>query len=369
MTSIDITFLVNGRANGIEAVRANGLAKAFDPTRIRFLYRGQSRLLSALKWAIALLRHRAQVHYVVNTAMPGAFLAVIWRLLFRVPYVLDTGDAIFAMARQSGTKSGWRLPLLWILERLSHRHASAIVVRGTNHREYLVNQGRKRVIVIRDGFGEQSTATPEAIQALRLKLGIQDRFVVGIMGSLTYSPRLRICYGWDLLEALTHLSDLPVTGLIIGDGDGMSWLSRETLRLGVADRVLFTGRIPYEEVPTYLRIMDIAMSTQTNNLPGQVRTTGKVPEYMAAERFILASRVGDAALLLPELMLIDFNAEVDREYPKRLAERIRLLYQNRELLEQRRDLSRLALQECSYEKLGARLVWVLEEVLKARPGK
>ena len=369
MTPIDVTFLVNGRADGIEAVRAKGLAAKLDPARTRFLYRGRSRFVSAVRWIGALLRHRAQIHYVVNTAMPGALLAVFWWLFFRVPYVLDTGDAIFAMARQSGTKSGWRLPLLWILERLSHRYASAIVVRGTNHREYLIGQGRKQVIVIRDGFGEQSSATPEAVQALRRKLGIEGRFVVGLMGSLIYSPRLRICYGWDLLEALSYLADIPVTGVIIGDGAGMNWLSKESLRLSVSDRVVFTGRIPYDEVPTHLRLMDIAMSTQTNNVPGQVRTTGKVPEYMAAERYILASRVGDAALLRPELMLIDFNGEVDRAYPKRLAERIRTLYEHPELLEARRDLSTLARHECCYDHLSSRLVWVLEETLKARSGK
>ena len=38
-------------------------------------------------------------------------------------------------------------------------------------------------------------------------------------------------------------------------------------------RLVFTGRVPYGELPAYLRLMDVALSTQTNNLPGQVRTT------------------------------------------------------------------------------------------------
>jgi hypothetical protein len=102
--------------------------------------------------------------------------------------------------------------------------------------------------------------------------------------------------------------------------------------------------------------MDVALSTQTNNLPGQVRTTGKLPEYMAAERFILASRVGEAALLLPELMLLDYDGEVDNGYPDRLAKRVRLLQSQPELLEIRRTMPPLAFRECNYDLLSQKLV-------------
>lgn len=369
MSPFRVTFLVNGTADGIEATRARGLSRQLDPSLTRFLFRGRSRLLSAWKWICALWREQPQLNYVLNTAMPGAVVAVLWRLVFRTPYVLDTGDAIYAMARRSGTKSGWRLPLLWSLERLAHRFASAIVVRGTNHREHLVGLGRRRVVVIRDGCAEQSQATSEAVEQLRKTLGLEGRFVVGMMGSLVYSPRLQICYGWDLIEALAQLRDLPVSGLIVGDGPGMKWLVERATQLGVLDRVVFSGRIPYSEVPVHLRVMDLAISTQTNNLPGQVRTTGKVPEYMAAERFILASRVGEAALLLPELMLIDFHGEVDREYPARLAERVRQLYTHREQMELRHGLHRLAQRECSYEHLSSRFLWVVSELITAKQVK
>ncbi len=369
MTPIRVTFLVNGTPDGVEAVRAHGLARKLDPERTRFLYRQRSRLSSAWRWSGALLKERPDIHYVLNTAMPGSMIALVWRFLFGVPYVLDTGDAIHAMACRSGTKAGWRLPLLWSLERLTERFAAAVVVRGTNHREHLVARGLRRVIVIRDGYLEQPSASPEALELLRHKLGLTGRFVVGVMGSLVYSPKLNICYGWDLLEALTHLKDLPVIGLIIGDGTGLPWLLKLATELGVAYRIVFCGRIPYSEVPTHLRLMDVALSTQTNNLPGQVRTTGKLPEYMAAERFILASRVGEAALLLPEIMLLDFNHEVDRDYPARLADRIRLLQGQPDLLEARHALPILARQECSYDFLSTRLKWVVDETLTARKKK
>lgn len=355
MSSPVISFLVNGHAQSIEAVRARGLACRLPQDRVRFLYRDFGRYGSLRRWHRQLKQERPQCAYVLNTALPGAALAPWLRQRHGIPYVLDTGDAVFSMARRSGIQAGWRLPLIWLLERSAQHYASAIVVRGTRHREYLLSQGFTRVAVIRDGYADQIGATSESVAALRQKLGLNGRFVVGVMGSLVFSPRLGICYGWDLIQALSKLRHLPITGLIIGDGNGRAWLEALARRLDVFDRIIFCGRIPYEQVPTHLRLMDIALSTQTNNLPGQVRTTGKLPEYMAAGRFILASRVGDATLLLPELMLMDYVGEVDPDYPPRLAERIQMLHAQPHLLDLRHTLPDMARRECSYEILSEML--------------
>lgn len=349
-----ITFLVNAGPNSIEAVRSRGLARTHPPERVQFLFREGSRWQSYRRWQRLLEGFRPEVLYVVNTALPGIPLALRWSRKRGVPFVLDTGDAIVEMARRSGIGAGWRIPILHWLEGSALRHAHTVVVRGTRHREHLQNLGVRRVELIRDGYAEQLSVRPEAVAALRSRLGLDGRFVAGLMGSLVYSPRLGICYGWDLVEALTHLKDLSLAAMVIGDGNGLEWLRAEAQRQGVADRMVFTGRIPYAEVPTYLRVMDVALSTQTNNLPGQVRTTGKLPEYMAAERFILASRVGEAALVLPEFMLLDYEGEVDRSYPARLAARIRFLCEHPQELDLRRELPARAKELCSYEVLAAR---------------
>jgi len=361
-TAPRLTFLVHGGPNSIEAVRARGLARHLPTDTTRFGFRSASRVHTARMWHHEICSHPPDFVYVLNTALPGAVVAPWWSVVRGQRYLLDTGDAVFEMARQSGVGGGLKLPLLWLFERAAQRQATAVVVRGSKHRELLQARGRPRVEVIRDGFGEQIGCSPQDVANLRAKLGLGDQFVVGLMGSTVWSPRLGICYGWDLLEAMARLADLPIRGLIIGDGNGLDWLRRRAAELGVADRVVFTGRIPYAEVPVYLRLMDVAMSTQTNNLPGQVRTTGKLPEYMAAERFILASRVGEAALLLPELMLLDYRGEMDAGYPARLAERVRLLWQRRELLEVRRSLPAIARSLFDYSVLSQQLVTLLRSL-------
>jgi glycosyltransferase involved in cell wall biosynthesis len=346
-----VSFLVHGGPDSIEAVRLRGLSQGVSPNAIRFLFRTKDKRATWSEWTRELRNTRPDLVYVLNTALPGAPMAV-WNQLFRgIPYILDTGDVIFEMARRSGIGAGWRLPMLWTVEQLAWRCAHRIVVRGTRHKEYLERRGF-RASLVRDGYASQQQVTPESIAALRSKLGLHGKLVIGLMGSLVWSPRLQICYGWDLIRALPSLTDLPIAVVIIGDGNGRAWLESEANRLGVGNLITFTGRIPYAEVPAYMRLLDVALSTQTNNLPGQVRTTGKVPEYMAAGCFILASKVGEAELLLPPEMVIPFNGELDPDYPARLASRIREVLAKPEMLALRKSLPEIAARTCSYEVLS-----------------
>lgn len=354
-----ITFLVHGRSDSIEATRARGLTQQYPPEKLRFLFRETTRADTARRWRADLRAHPPELLYVLNTALPGALLALRENLFHRLPYILDTGDVIYEMARASGINAGWRLPFLQLIETLTQSRARALVVRGTRHQEHLQKLGCQNITVLRDGYLPAPVAAPAELAALRARLGLRDDFIVGVMGSLVFSPRLQICYGWDLLRALTELRDLPIRGLIIGDGPGKPWLEAQARLHGVADRVTFTGRIPYAEVPRHLQLMDIALSTQTNNLPGQVRTTGKLPEYMAAARFVLATRVGEAVVLLPDAMLLDYAGAVDTTYPHRLAQRIRALHRDPATLALRHQLPALAAQHCSYPVLSARFCEII----------
>jgi hypothetical protein len=88
--------------------------------------------------------------------------------------------------------------------------------------------------------------------------------------------------------------------------------------------------------------VDVALSTQTNDVVGHVRTTGKLVQYMAAGRFVLASRVGAAAALLPDEMLVDYHGAWDEGYFARLAARVDELPDRRELAERGRRLRAVA---------------------------
>jgi glycosyltransferase involved in cell wall biosynthesis len=247
------------------------------------------------------------------------------------------------------------------LEDLSLAAADRIVVRGTSHQEWLARRG-VRAEFIPDGV-ETDLFIPCDAGELRRQLGLDGVLTVGLVGSVIWNPKHQSCYGWELVELIRLLKDHPVAGLLIGDGTGLPILQQRCRDYGLEGRIHFLGRIPYHDLPRYLNAMDVCLSTQTNDLPGQVRTTGKLPLYLACGRFILASRVGEAARVLDEPMLVDYDGAHDPGYPQKLAARVHPLFANLTLLNRGPDLTRLARERFDYSLLAARLKALFDSLL------
>jgi len=318
-----IVVLVNGAEGSPGGIRARGLfGPLCDRYQVDYFYRDANKIGSLRRFFSQVSHLRPDLVYVIDTAVSGAGAAILTRVVRGRPFIIDTGDLGYELAESTGNPGWVGRKIIGLVEAAALRLASAVVVRGTFHKEILNEAGFRRVHLIRDGI-HTDQSRPRDVSHLRQKFGLNGHLCVGMMGTIKWSPRLNMCYGWDLIEALGLLDpDLPVRGLIVGDGDGLPVLQGRAAELGLSDRVHFVGRVPYSEVPEYINLMDVALSTQTNNRIGQVRTTGKLPEYMAAGRFILATDVGEARLLLPSEMRLAYAGTKDKSYPSRLAEKI-----------------------------------------------
>jgi glycosyltransferase involved in cell wall biosynthesis len=235
--------------------------------------------------------------------------------------------------------------------------ADHIVVRGTFLRELLLKQGISATVVP-DGV-DLRRFSPRPSDVGRARLGLGHELTVGVVGSCTWTPALRTTYGWDLVELLGLLRDEAVRGVIIGDGSGISHLRQRARELNVESRIVFAGRRPMNDLPELLAACDICLSTQTNDVPGSVRTTGKLPLYLACGRYILASDVGEARRVLPPEMRVPYDGTIDRGYPSRLAERVRALYRERSRLELGMTGPEIAREHFDYDKLTLRVASVL----------
>jgi glycosyltransferase involved in cell wall biosynthesis len=257
----------------------------------------------------------ARVLYLVDVGRTTALLAALGRVLGR-RVVVDTGDVGFELARATGSRGRAGLALIWAGEQVALRAAHHVVVRGREHARHL--PARRPTTHVPDVAPAQARPTSGA--PVREALGIApDAFVVGLVGSLVHAPRRGISYGWDLVEALA-LTPPAVTGLVVGDGDALDRLRRRARELGVDGRCAFAGRVPAADVAGYIGAMDVALSTQSNDAIGAVRTTGKLPLYLACGCPVLASDVGEARRLLGPLgWTLRYDGAVDRAYPQRLA--------------------------------------------------
>lgn len=338
-------------------VRARSIARYVD-ANVTLIHRMGGKVAAIAKISHQLAQARPQVTVVFDIAFSGV-LAALGQRVRGNKLVIDTGDAIFALGRSLGRRPAGLAATL-ALEQTTLRCADAVVVRGTKHRELLARQGIDAT-VIQDGVDVDDFApNPSSSPAAR-----NEEVNVGVIGSSVWVDKLGITYGWELVEALPYLEDIPVVGTVIGDGTGISRLQSRARALGVVDRLRFIGRVPYSEVPRYLAMLDVCLSTQTNDDVGQVRTTGKLPLYMAAGKFILSTDVGEASLVLPKEMLVRYDGVVDRDYPRRLAERIRTIVADRTLLSLGEANVAIAREKFDYSVLGERYRRLLDGLLSS----
>ncbi len=357
-----VCFLVNGARESAMGERARRLSQALDSTReVKILYRERPRLLSLLSFLRDLIRLPPHVVYVLNIGYAGVGAALLAKPLSGLKLIIDTGDLVYELDRLTRVRTMLGIQCARLLEKVSLTMAEVIVVRGSFHKQYLEREGYQNVFHIPDGV-DTSFSRPLDVSELRRELGLDGYLTIGVVGSTIWSQRLQMCYGWELVEVLKLLEEHPVKAIMVGDGTGLSVLKERAREEKVEDRIVFTGRVPYRLIPTYVNLIDVCLSTQTDNLIGQVRTTGKLPEYLACGRYVLASRVGEARLVLPDRMLVPYEGIKDRAYPGRLAERITGILRNPAVLEEGMKGVGVAKSRFDYRTLSRQLEGLLASI-------
>ena len=158
----------------------------------------------------------------------------------------------------------------------------------------------KRQLVERGVPTEKITVIPNAVDVdafrpvprdmgLAMQLGLApDEAVLGYVSS--FAPYEGITY---LIEALAILRDRGhrVRALLVGDGDERSRLEQKAAELGVADHVIFTGRVPHVQVLQYYSLIDLFIVPRTADRVSQLVTPLKPYEAMATARLVVVSRV------------------------------------------------------------------------------
>lgn len=343
-------------------VRARSFAERLNEEfQIHIAYRAANKIQAIFRFLATLLRVRPALCYVFDMGFSGVMAAAIYRALSQTPVIIDTGDAIYELSRLTGNRSRLSLWLTKLLEETAFFIRRRVVVRSHPHQEMLAARGIQSD-VIPDGV-DTTQFRPQPQPAERHKLGLDGFMTVGLLGSVIWNRKWNMCYGWELVELIHRLRDLPVKGILIGDGDGVPYLKKQCADYGIEDRVLFLGRLPYHELPRFLNVMDICLSTQTNDAAGQVRTTGKLPLYLACGRFVLATAVGEAARVLPPAMLLPYDGTKDVDYPDRLSARVRDLLSHQADLEVEQISTGIARGYFDYSVLAQKLRKTIRKTL------
>ena len=359
-----IAFVVNGGAHSPMSERAHAFADRLPEFDVRCVVRSGRKGVAAARFLRQLWTLRPVLCCVFDHAFDGVIATAAYCQARRIPWILDSGDDIVALGRALNRRGLPRALTGW-LDRFGEAKASHIVVRGRAHAE------RYR------GRGIDATWIPDGVDVARFarerppdEPSVGNALVIGLIGSSHWAGPDRMCYGQDLVDVVCDLLDrnrlpFPVHGVMIGDGSGIPVLQQQLRDRGRESAVSFLGRRDYTELPKLLSTMHICLSTQTDDDVGAVRTTGKLPMYLAAGRFILASRVGEAARVLPDAMLVPYSGSFDRHFAVRVAERIREAVRGQTRFGNREECTAIASTMFEYDTLAGRYGALIESMLSA----
>jgi PEP-CTERM/exosortase A-associated glycosyltransferase len=193
-----------------------------------------------------------------------------------------------------GTSTEWgiRYRLTRAMETYALRRVDAVTTICEGLRGDIVARGipHQKVTVIPNAVNIDDFNLGEMPELqLARDLGLAGKTVLGFIGSFYAYEGLNI-----LLQALpAMLKENPdIRVLLVGGGPQERELKALAMQLGVQDKVLFTGRVPHDEVQRYYNLIDVLVYPRLQMRLTDLVTPLKPLEAMAQGRLIVASDVG-----------------------------------------------------------------------------
>lgn len=162
-------------------------------------------------------------------------------------------------------------------------------------------EGLRKDIIARGIKAEKVTLIPNAVdvanfkvggrpdETLKQNLGCKGMVVIGFIGSFYAYEGLDLLIG-ALPLILQRAPNVKV--LLVGGGPQEMLLKRQAVELGVAQKVIFAGRVPHGEVARYYNIVDILAYPRHSMRLTELVTPLKPLEAMAQGKLLIASDVG-----------------------------------------------------------------------------
>lgn len=236
---------------------------------------------------------RPQLLHAHSPALNGVAALRVGRAL-GIPVVYEVRgfweDA--AVSHGTSTEGGLRYRLTRGMETWVLRRADAVTC---------ICEGIKGDLVARGISADKITIVPNAVDAARFQpVGSRDRSLerqYGLEGMkvLAFIGSFYAYEGLDLLvDAMPRLlaARPDVRLLLVGGGQVEGALREQIASLGLQEKVVMTGRVPYQEVESYYSLTDILVYPRKSMRLTELVTPLKPLEAMAQKSLFVASDVG-----------------------------------------------------------------------------
>jgi PEP-CTERM/exosortase A-associated glycosyltransferase len=213
---------------------------------------------------------------------------------FGIPVVYEVRAFWEDAAVDHGTGREWglRYRLSRGLESYALKQADAVTTICEGLRNDILGRGieQEKVTVIPNAVHIENFRIGEKHHPhLAQNLGVEGKLLLGFIGSFYAYEGLNV-----LLQALPRmLSRNPdIRILLVGGGPQENELKALADQMGLSDKVIFTGRVPHDQVQSYYNLIDILVYPRLQMRLTDLVTPLKPLEAMAQGRLLAASDVG-----------------------------------------------------------------------------
>lgn len=232
--------------------------------------------------------------------------------LFGIPSVQEVNGIEIDLARVH--KRGDTVSL-WLIDRIERYYmskADKIIVITPKLAEVLARDyhvAKDKIVVVPNGANTDLFKPMDTIEARRqLNLELSQHYV-GMAGSFTRYQG----HEYLIRSAPLVLAECPDSRfLIVGDGETREALTALAHQIECSDRIMFTGSVPYEQVPLYLNATDLCVSPKKPLLGGY--SPQSLYEFMACGRPVIATRTSGFEILEEHNAGLLINPENAREF-------------------------------------------------------
>jgi glycosyltransferase involved in cell wall biosynthesis len=190
--------------------------------------------------------------------------------------------------------------------------------------------------------------------SIRQKLGWKNDTVLITVGRLAKEKN------WETLlsAAKSVIAQQPgVRFVIIGDGPYREKLEKTAASAGIARQVQFTGKIPFDQVPSYLKAADLFCFASVTETQGLVTM-----EALAADLPVIAVNATGTRDVLED----GVQGLLTENRPEALANGVLRVVNDEALYNGFRQAARLKAEEFDIKKLASKLVSVYEIAIEAK---
>lgn len=218
-----------------------------------------------------------------------------------IPLILEINGDLFKEYDQLGidlSAAQWKA--IRLINRVLLRNASHVVTVSETLRQTLLDRWQldpQRITAVPNGAHVDLFTPSQNSDAVRARLGLNGEPVVMFIGS--FKPWHAI----DLLvEAFVHVatSETCAKLVLVGDGPVRPEVERLVETYGLRDRVIFTGRVPHDDIAS---LLSTAQITVLPHRPTEAAMSGspmKLFEYMAAGTAIVAPALPNIVPILSD---------------------------------------------------------------------